>query len=234
MDDIKETTQKLQKSGIIQHVFNFDETTKKYLMNTTQYSITVLPLAILVNKLLEDFVSEFDDTKGNFEILAEVILQFVSINVSVFIIHRVATYLPTYSGTQYENINLFSIIIALGFLLYYSQSSFGLKIKLLGERMGELWNGPPEEKNGVNVTSKLNSNDGSGQQNNMNVLSPPMPTNNGSRADYLMSHDQMTAPVQQQQQNNMGQNDPYGSTNDQFSGIINEPQAANGVLGSVW
>ena len=68
--------------------------------------------------------------------------------------------------------------------------------------MGELWNGPSEEKNGVNVNSKLNSNDGSGQQNNMNVLSPPMPTNNGSRADYLMSHDQMTAPVQQQQQNN--------------------------------
>ena len=63
MDDIKETTQKLQKSGIIQHVFNFDETTKKYLMNTTQYSIIVLPLAILVNKLLEDFVSEFDDTR---------------------------------------------------------------------------------------------------------------------------------------------------------------------------
>ena len=233
MDDIKETTQKLSKSGFVQHVFNFDESTKKYLMNCSQYTLIVLPLAIFINKILEDFVSEFDDSKGNFEVLAEVIIQFLIMIVGIFMIHRIATYLPTYSGTDYENINLFSIIIVAGFLLYYSQSSFGLKIKLLGERFGELWNGKEEKISKKSVNKQLNSNDNSGQMNNQNILSPPMPTANASRADYVMSHDQMSGPVQQQATNNVGQNDPYGSGND-FSGIINEPQAANGVLGSAW
>ena len=128
MDDIKETTQKLSKSGFVQHVFNFDESTKKYIMNCSQYTLVVLPLSIFINKILEDFISEFDDSKGNFEVLAEVIIHFLVMIVGIFIIHRIATYLPTYSGTDYENINLFSIIIVAGFLLYYSQSSLGLNI----------------------------------------------------------------------------------------------------------
>ena len=72
----------------------FDESTKKYLMNATQYTALVLPFAILINKLLEDFVSEFDDTKGNFEILAEVFIQFLVITFSIFLIHRIITYIP--------------------------------------------------------------------------------------------------------------------------------------------
>jgi hypothetical protein len=234
MEDIKETTQKLGKSGFIQHVFNFDESTKKYLMNSSQYLLIVLPLALLINKLLEDFVSEFDDSKGNVEILAEVVIQFAVLAFGIFLIHRIVTYFPTYSGVPYENINLFSIIMVLSFALYYSQSMFGLKIKLLGERLGELWNGKDEDKPKKSVSKYMDKNNTTDtQQNNQGLLTPPIPTNNGSRADYLMTHTQMDPS--QQTTNNVGQNDPYGSQQgEQFTGIVNEPMAANGVLGSAW
>jgi hypothetical protein len=233
MEDIKETTQKLGKSGFVQHVFNFDDSTKKYLTNSVQYAAMVLPFAILINKLLEDFVSEFDDTKGNFEILAEVFIQFLVITFSIFLIHRIITYIPTYSGVPYENINLFSIIIAIGFVLYYSQSEFGLKIKLLGERVGELWNGTEEKVSEKSVSKYTDKNNTAESQiNNQQILSPPMPTNNGSRADYLMSHNQMSPS--QEPNNNVGQNDPYGQQGGEFGGLMNEPMAANGILGSAW
>jgi len=145
MDDIKETTQKLTKNGFLQHVFNFDSDTKKYLMNTTQYALLSLGPVIFLNKLLEDLISDFDDTKGNIELLAEVTSHIVGLVTGIFFIHRLITYIPTYSGIAYENINLFSIIVALAVGLYNTQSKLGLKMKLIGERLGELWNGKDEK-----------------------------------------------------------------------------------------
>ena len=228
MDDVKAKT--MHGGGFVQHVLNFDDSTKKYLMNTTQYLLTALAPVIILNKVLEDLLSEFDDSKGNFELLAEVALQCMSLVTGMFLIHRVVTYLPTYSGVPYENINLFSIILAMLLVLYNTQSKLGFKMKLLGERVGELWNGKEEEKKPMKKSKKSDA-----PVTNTNLLAPPMPTNEGSRADYLMTHDQMNAPTQNSQMNNIGQNDPYGGQVDnQFAGIINEPMAANGVLGSAW
>ena len=141
MEDIKDTTAKLANNGFLQHVFNFDDDTKKYLMNTTQYALLSLGPVVLLNKLLEDLISDFDDTKGNVELLAEVSGHLVGLITGIFFVHRLVTYIPTYSGIAYENINLFSIIVALAVALYNTQSKLGLKMKLMGERLGELWNG---------------------------------------------------------------------------------------------
>jgi hypothetical protein len=226
MDDVAEKT--LQRGGFVQHVLNFDDSTKKYLMNTTQYMLTALAPIIILNKVLEDLLNEFDDSKGNFELLAEVALHLVSLIAGMFLTHRVVTYLPSYSGIPYENINMFSIILTMILTLYNTQSNLGFKMKLLGERVGELWNGK-EKENFV----KSKKQDAPVVKTNM--LAPPMPTNEGSRADYLMNHDQMTSTSQNTQLNNVGKNDPYGEQpNNQFSGLIEEPMAANGVLGSAW
>ena len=228
MENVKVRT--MHGGGFVNHVLNFDDSTKKYLMNTTQYLLTALAPIIILNKVLEDLLSEFDDSKGNFELLAEVALQFTSLVTGMFLIHRIITYLPTYSGVPYENINLFSIILTMILVLYNTQSKLGFKMKLLGERVGELWNGKEEEKKPVKKSKKSDA-----PVTNTNLLAPPMPTNEGSRADYLMSHDQMNATTQNSQLNNIGQNDPYGGqAENQFAGIINEPMAANGVLGSAW
>ena len=47
-----------------------------------------------------------------------------------------------------------------------------------------------------------------------------------------MSHNQMSPS--QESSNNVGQNDPYDQQGGEFGGLMNEPMAANGVLGSAW
>jgi len=232
MDDIKVTTQNLTNNGFLQHVFNFDSDTKKYLMNTTQYALLSLGPVIFLNKLLEDLISDFDDTKGNIELLAEVTSHLVGLVTGIFFIHRLITYIPTYSGIAYENINLFSIIVALAVGLYNTQSKLGLKMKLIGERLGELWNGK-DEKGKDDKKKKSNSP----QLGQSAMLSQPQPTHQASRSDYVLSHDQMANPVQQQATNQTGQNDPYGGggqAKEFGSGMMDEPMAANGVLGGAW
>tara|TARA_X000000368_G_scaffold408408_1_gene389014 strand:- start:395 stop:1099 length:705 start_codon:yes stop_codon:yes gene_type:complete len=226
MEEFKNT---MSGGGFINHVLNFDDSTKKHLMNSSQYLLTAITPVILLNKVLEDLLSDFDDSKGNFELLAEVILQFTSLITGMFFIHRVITYLPTYSGVPYENINLFSIILSMVFVLYYTQSKLGFKMKLLGERVGELWNGKEE----VPVKKSKKEKKNNAPVTNTNLLAPAMPTNEASRADYLMSHDQMSDPTKNNI-NNIGPNDPYAQVDNQFYGIINDPMAANGVLNSTW
>ena len=228
MEDIKETTQKLTNNGFFQHVFNFDKDTKKYLMNTTQYVLLSLAPAIFINKLLEDLLSDFDNTKGNFELLGEVVGHLVGLVSGIFFIHRLVTYVPTYSGIAYENINLFSIIIALSIGLYNTQSILGLKMRLLGQRIGELWNGK-EEKN-----EKKDNKNHSPQLNQDAILKPPQPTHQASRSDYVLTNDHVSNPIQQQPTNQIAQNDPYNDQQQFGSGMIGEPMAANGVLGSAW
>ena len=189
MEELKVTTQKLTNNGFLQHVFNFDSDTKKYLMNTTQYTILSLGPAILINKLLEDLLSDFDNTKGNFELLGEVVAHLVGLISGIFFIHRLVTYVPPYSGIAYENINLFSIIIALAIGLYNTQSILGLKMRLLGERIGQLWNSNDEVKIKPKQQKNINSP-------SLNQLKPPQPTHQASRSDYVLTQDHVSTPTQ--------------------------------------
>ena len=230
MEDIKESTMKLTNNGFFQHVFNFDTDTQKYLMNTAQYVAVALAPTLLINKVLSDVFSDYDNTKGNLELLAEVVGHLVALMVGLFFVHRLATYIPTYSGVEYENINMFSVVLAVLLVLYNTQSKLGSKMELLSDRIGELWNGKEDvitvenEKNKGTVTT----------QQPISGLSQPVPTHQASRADYVMSHGQMQQPVQQQETHAVSQNDPYNGAADPFENSMMEPMAANGVLGSAW
>jgi len=225
MEDIKETTLKLTNNGFFQHVFNFDTDTQKYLMNTVQYVAVSLGPTLLINKVLSDVFSDYDNTKGNLELLAEVIGHLAALMVGLFFVHRLVTYFPTYSGVEYENINMFSVVLAVLLVLYNTQSNLGSKMELLSDRIGELWNGKEDI---VPIERKKNNGTITTQQP-ISGLSQPVPTHQTSRADYVMSQDQQ--PVQQQETHAVAQNDPYS---DPFENSMMEPMAANGVLGSAW
>ena len=224
MEDIKESTMNLTNNGFFQHVFNFDNDTKKYLMNTSQYvAISLLP-SLLINKALNDVFSDYDNTKGNMELLAEVIGQLISLMMGLFLIHRLVTYVPTYSGVDYENINMFSVALAVIMVLYNTQSKLGSKMVLLSDRIGELWNGSEEPFENKKEKGTVTT------QQPISGLTPRDPVHQESRGDHVMSHGNQ--PVQQQETNNIGQNDSYNGGGDPFENGIMEPMAANGVLGS--
>ena len=141
MDDIKATTQKLTNNGFLQHVFNFDSDTKKYLMNTSQYVLLSLGPVVLLNKLLEDVLSDFDDTKGNIELLAEVVAQLLGLTTGIFFIHRLITYIPTYSNVKYADFNIINIILGFLVIVLSLQTKLGEKVNILLERIIEVVEG---------------------------------------------------------------------------------------------
>ena len=91
----------------------------------------------LYNHLVDSLIPEPDESKGNLELLGEVVGQFVLVLFGIFLIHRLITYVPTYSGRAYGTMNLFSIILIFIVLAYESHTKVGEKMKILIERLKE-------------------------------------------------------------------------------------------------
>ena len=175
------------------------------------------------------------------EILIEIIAQLVLVLIGIFFVHRIVTYVPTYSGKAFGDMNLFTIVLVLLALGYESGTTVGNKIKILIDRSKELWEGKKEEekksekkkdKSIVKITQPISRNG--------------MPTHQPSRADYISSHNKMVSPTQMlpppTQHEGMGQGD--GTSNEMyeknnFNGLVNaatpimsEPMAANEGFGA--
>jgi hypothetical protein len=132
------------KTGFFKHVFNFNEESKGDMMNIVQYSVLALVPLVILNKLMQKYVPEADDEKNNFEILAEIIGQVVTLFLGILIIHRVITYIPTYSGENYADFSVTNIILAVLVIILSLQTKLGEKVSILVDRVTELWQGPKD------------------------------------------------------------------------------------------
>ena len=98
------------KKSFFKHVFNFDNDTKSELLNIVQYAIMAIIPVVLVNKGIANYVPEADDKKNTLELMAEIIIQIVVMFLGLFMIDRIITYFPTYSGEKYPD-HEFSVIM---------------------------------------------------------------------------------------------------------------------------
>ena len=176
---------------------------------------------ILLNKTIQRFIPEADPEKSSVEVLAEIFIQLVIMFVGIIIIHRMITYIPTYSGFKYENLNLTNVVLAFLVIVLSIQTKLGLKVNIMVDRIMELWNGPstPENKEGMKNKVKV---------------SKPVSQHAPSQADYLDdSNMQQTmfppAPVATSRPNQVTESYDHmmGGGMDMNPG----PMAANGLLG---
>lgn len=139
------------KLGFFKHVFNMNDDSKANISNIVQYAlIAIIPIVIL-NKTMQKYVPEADDEKGSFELLAEVVIQIITMFLGLLIIHRMITYVPTYSGVKYEEFNILYIILGVLMITLSLQTKLGEKVSILTERVYELWDGKKEDdKKGKN------------------------------------------------------------------------------------
>ena len=120
------------------------------------------------------YVPEADETKGSLEVVAEVIVQIIIMFVGLLMIHRVITYVPTYSGMKYPDFNIIFIILAVLMITLSLQTKLGEKVSLLFDRVIELWDGKsdkPKKQGGGNVKV---SQPISGSQNVVTAQNPAM------------------------------------------------------------
>ncbi len=146
MDSIVSETKTFNHNSFLNHVFSTSDESKAEILNTVQYSLMAIIPIVALNKFIQKFVPEADIEKSSLEILAEVFLQIVVMFVGIILIHRMITFVSTYSGYKYENFNLTTVVLAFLMIVLSLQTKLGLKINILSERLYELWNGPGEER----------------------------------------------------------------------------------------
>jgi hypothetical protein len=147
MDSLEDLTKSTNgKPSFFKHVFNFDETSKSEMSNIIQYAVLALIPVVIMNKLIQRYVPEADDTKGSPEILAEIIGQVIVMFLGILIIHRIITFIPTHSGEKYSDFSVTNIILAFLVIVLSLQTKLGEKVSIIVDRVVELWEGPQDTK----------------------------------------------------------------------------------------
>jgi len=215
MDDIDENS-KTDSTGFFKHVFNFNKDSKHDMLNILQYALLAIIPIIIINKLMQKYIPEADEDKGSLELIAEVVAQVIIMFMSIFFIHRIITYIPTYSGSKYGDFNVTNIILAVLIIVLSLQTKLGEKISILVNRLSELWEGTAKpiknvKKNIVKAIQPIT-------QGQSAIFQSLVPDGQSTPINQLPQQIQMPEYQQQQQQNE----NPYDS-----GGIM----AANEVIG---
>lgn len=220
MDTFEELTKSNGKTGFFKHVFNFDEESKIDILNIIQYAVlAILPL-VLFNKSLQKLVPEADDGKHSIELSMEIIAQVIVVFLGILIIHRIITFIPTYSGAKYADFNVTNIILSVLIILLSLQTKLGEKISILADRVIDYWNGNNNDKK---------------KKKKKNTQQQQQTQNEQAISQSLDSTQINSLPVQQQPNfNQMYQidNTPLMGASTPGSDMIMEPMAANAMGGS--
>jgi hypothetical protein len=156
------------------HVFDMSQEANGEIMNVTQYAILGVIPVLALNKLIQRFAPEADPDSSSVELLVEVLLQIVVMFVGIIFIHRIITYVPTYSGFRYEHMTLTNVILAFLIIVLSLQTKLGIKVNILYDRLLDLWNGTSPDEKKSNVRSRVRVN-----ESMTNITHSP------SQADFL-------------------------------------------------
>lgn len=211
--DVLHEAREINRKSFLGHVFSTTEEGKAEIMNVLQYaSLGVLPIVIL-NKLIQRFIPEADGEKSSIELLVEIFIQIVVMFSGIIIIHRIITFVPTYSGFKYDNLILTNVILAFLVIVLSIQTKLGIKVNILVDRLSELWSGPDDGD--MRRSKKVGG--GGGQH---------VP----SQADFFDPPDVFTPPAQTMSSSSS----PKVATSPKAASMMmmdTGPVAANGLLG---
>jgi len=133
-------------TGFFKYVFDFDETNKSLIFNMLQYTVLAIIPTILALKGIGYVIPEEDEDKGSLEIVAEVAGQLVLLILTIWFVNKMVRYVPTYSGVDYHSFNEVNFLIPLLVIMLTMQTRLGEKIKILMDRVLDLWDGRSAEK----------------------------------------------------------------------------------------
>jgi hypothetical protein len=220
-------------NNFFKHVFNFDDDSKSDILNIIQYAILAIIPVVILNKSIGKYVPEADDKKGSLELSAEIVIQIIVTFIGLLLIHRMITFVPTYSNTKYVDFSVMYNILAVLMITMSLQTKLGEKVSILVDRLMELWNGPSDKKkkNGaVKVSQPI-----SGQQILQQQAPPPPMYTDGTAISSLPTSDSQPDSSQQMPNyNNMYRQDTtplVGAATPSMSEGFGGPVAASEFLG---
>jgi len=199
MESITELSKSSTNPGFFKHVFNFDDDSKEDMMNIIQYAVIAIVPVVILNKSMQKLVPEADDEKASAVILAEILAQVIGMFLGILIIHRIITFIPTYSKAKYSDFSTTNIVLAVLVITLSLQTKLGEKVSILADRVAELWDGPADNKKkkkgtgNVKVTQPISQ----GQMTQQMAISSQgttsisqLPTSTQSMPDYNTMYQQ--------------------------------------------
>jgi hypothetical protein len=228
------------KQNFFKHVFNFDDNSKSEIMNIIQYALIAIIPVVALNKTLAKYVPEADNNKGSVEIIAEIVIQALVMFIGLLIIHRMVTFVPTYSNEKYPDFNVVFIILAVLMITLSLQTKLGEKVNIIVERLQDLWEGKTDNKkiksgksNSIKISQPISGQITGQMMNNAAITqslysdgtaigSLPTTTSDDSGSQQLPNYNAMykqdTTPL-------------ISAATPGMSEGFSEPMAANAVLG---
>jgi hypothetical protein len=218
----------LNKKTFLSHVFSTSEEGKAEIINVVQYSILAVIPVVILNKIIQRFVPEADPEKSSLEILIEIFIQLVVMFCGIIVIHRIITYIPTYSGFKYESLALTNVILAFLIIVLSIQTKIGIKVNIIVDRVNNLWNGDDNGNKKEKVKQNVRVNNTQSSQHNSSQADfidnpsmqqgtfPPAPVATTRTSSVMDSYDHMMGGSVVSQNN-------YG--------LLSGPVAASSVLG---
>jgi hypothetical protein len=118
----------------ISHVFNFEQESRNEMMNIMQYTVFSIIFVTLLNRLFQEYIPEVDKNKQNFALFIEITIQCIFLFLGILFIHRIITFIPTFSGIKYAEQNIITVILPI-LILLLSTSSLGEKVTIIADRL---------------------------------------------------------------------------------------------------
>ena len=193
-----------ESKSFFKHIFNFDDDSKSEILNILQYSLIAIIPVVILNKSMYTYVPEADDKKSSLEITAEVLIQIIVMFVGLLLIHRIITYIPTYSSTKYPDFHIIYIILAILMITMSLQTKLGEKVSILVQQQQMIH--PMVDGTAISSLPTYDTSSSSAQTQQL--------------PNYDSMYRQDTTPL-------IGAATPGMS-----EGMSSEPMAANSVLGS--
>lgn len=224
--------------SFFKHVFNFDDDSKSEILNILQYSLIAIIPVVILNKTMQKYVPEADDNKSSLEVSAELLIQIIVMFIGLLIIHRIITFIPTYSGAKYPDFHIVYIILAILMITMSLQTKLGEKVSILVDRVSELWNGKTDNKNksgNVKVSQPISGQAGSITGQSMGGYTDGTAITSLPTYDAIQSNQNAIQPQQLPNYDAMHRQDTTplvsAATPGMSEGFSDGPMAANSVLG---
>ena len=176
------------KQSFFKTVFNFDEDSRAEYLNIAQYALMAIIPILILNKVVGYVMPMVDENKGSLELSLEVIIQSLMLFIGILIINKAIRYFPTYSGVNYQPMDILSLVPMFLVIMLSLQTRIGQKSAIVVDRTIEMIS----EKTGVDLDNKKGKDQkGKHAAQNQKTGHPTVPTTMPSRSQPMGGNQQM-------------------------------------------
>jgi hypothetical protein len=228
MESLKHLSSLGGQYGFFQHVFDTSDSSKGEILNICQYALLAVIPVVVLNKLMARMIPDPDPDASSIELVTEIVIHIVVILLGMILIHRMVTYVPTWSQFRYEPFILTNSILVFLVIVMSLNTKLGLKCSMLYDRTMDYmgWgnsaesNSDPKEKGGRKRYDSASS----------------AVSHHTSQADNSSLVPDISFPslLPPSQQNNSSGRSSFGSGSSPATGDPFALQSANSLLGSAF